>query len=233
MVRKVESAGTLTNPLKLNDFLDALTKSISVDSGMSASGLANLALKLKGVGTGNIVLTTMPLSGFSTQNGVDVDDIDVPKATALFASLAVDAPVAPIAATSPAPTQAPLTVPASAVHVQVFNGGGVTGLARRASSDLSKLGFQLVGTPADRITHASASVIEYGPTQGEAARTLQAAITGATLQANPQLNTTLELVVGSAYAGAHAPGSAATAAGNPATADTTGGTTAANASCTA
>ena len=234
MVRKVESAGTLTNPLKLNDFLDALTKSISVDSGMSASGLANLALKLKGLGTGNIVLTTMPLSGFSTQNGVDVDDIDVPKATALFASLAVDAPVAPIAAaTSAAPTQAPLTVPVSAVHVQVFNGGGVTGLARRASSDLSKLGFQLVGSPADRITHASASVIEYGPTQGEAARTLQATIAGATLQANPQLNTTLELVVGSAYAGAHAPGSPVTAAGNPATADTTGGTTAANPSCTA
>jgi LCP family protein required for cell wall assembly len=234
MVRKVESAGTLTNPLKLNDFLDALTKSISVDSGMSASGLANLALKLKGLGTGSIVLTTMPLSGFSIQNGVDVDDIDVPKATALFASLAVDAPVA--AATSPAPTQAALTVQVSAVHVQVFNGGGVSGLARRASSDLSKLGFQLVGTPADRITHASASVIEYGPTQAEAARTLQAAITGATLQANPQLNTTLELVVGSSYAGAHAPGSAvgALAAGaNPATADTTGGTTAANPSCTA
>jgi LCP family protein required for cell wall assembly len=231
MVRKVESAGTLANPLKLNDFLDALTKSISVDSGMSATDLAKLALKLKGLGTGNIVLTTMPLSGFSTQNGVDVDDIDVSKATALFSSLAIDAPVA--ATTSPAPTLAPLTVPASAVHVQVFNGGGVTGLARRAASDLSKLGFQLVGTPADRITHATGSVIEYGPTQTEAARTLQAAIPGSTLQANAQLDTTLELLVGSAYAGAHAPGSADATASSPATSDTTGGTTAANASCTA
>jgi LCP family protein required for cell wall assembly len=233
MVRKVESAGTLTNPLKLNDFLDALTKSISVDSGMSASDLAKLALKLKGLGTGNIVLTTMPLSGFSTQNGVDVDDIDVAKATALFSSLAIDAPVA--ATTSPAAAPpAPLTVQASAVHVQVFNGGGVSGLARRAASDLSKLGFQLVGTPADRITHATGSVIEYGPTQAEAARTLQAAIPGATLQANAQLDTTLELLVGSSYAGAHAPGASASAnATSPANADTTGGTTAANASCTA
>jgi LCP family protein required for cell wall assembly len=232
MVRKVESAGTLTNPLKLNSFLDALTKSISVDSGMSASDLANLALKLKGLGTGNIVLTTMPLSGFSTQNGVDVDDVDVPKATALFGSLAIDAPVA--VASRPAPTLAPLTVPASAVHVQVFNGGGLTGLARRASTDLSKLGFQLVGTPADRITHASGSVIEYGPTQAEAARTLQAAIPGSTLQANAQLDTTLELVVGSSYNGAQVPGTTtANTASNPASTDTTGGTTAANASCTA
>ena len=39
MVRKIESAGTLANPLKLNDFLNALTKSISVDSGMSATDL--------------------------------------------------------------------------------------------------------------------------------------------------------------------------------------------------
>jgi hypothetical protein len=54
------------------------------------------------------------------------------------------------------------------------------------------------------------------------------------LQANAQLDTTLELLVGSSYAGAHAPGASASAnATSPANADTTGGTTAANASCTA
>ena len=228
MVRKIESAGTLANPVKLNAFLDALTKSISVDSGMSATDLAKLALKLKGVGSGNIVLTTMPLSGFGKQNGVDVDNIDVPKADALFQALMLDAPPPP-AASSAAPI--PLTVAASAVHVQVFNGGGASGLARRASTDLAKLGFQMVGTPGDRITGASASVIQYGPTQAEAARTLQAALPGATLQANAQLSTTIELIVGSSYTGAHAPGSAAVVA--PATAGTTADTTAANASCTA
>jgi LCP family protein required for cell wall assembly len=231
MVRKVESAGTLANPVKLNDFLDALTKSISVDSGMSATDLAKLGLKLKGVGTGNIVLTTMPLSGFGKQDGVDVDNIDVPKADALFQSLMLDAPPPPTPS-SAAPT--PLTVAASAVHVQVFNGGGTSGLARRASTDLAKLGFQIVGTPTDRITGASASVIQYGPTQAEAARTLQAALPNATLQANAQLNTTIELIVGSLYSGAHAPGAASPAgAVAPASADTATDTTAANASCTA
>jgi len=91
MVRKVESAGTLANPIKLNDFLDALTKSISVDSSMNLGDMTKLALKLKGLGSGNVTLTTMPLLGFSKQNGVDVDDVDVPKKDALFASLIADA----------------------------------------------------------------------------------------------------------------------------------------------
>src|SRR5665213_378654 len=233
MMRKVESAGTLANPLKLNDFLDALTKSISVDSGMSASDLAKLAVKLKGLGTGNVVLTTMPLTGFSKQNGVDVDDIDTAKSTALFQSLAVDAPVV-LPSAPPTPAPVPLTVAVSAVHVEVFNGGGLTGLAGKAASDLRKLGFSLVGTPADRITGASASVIQYGPTQAEAARTLQAAVPGSTLQANPQLNTTLQLIVGKSYNGAQAPGPNGVVApvATP-TEDALAETTAANASCTA
>jgi len=37
MLRKVLSAGTLTNPLKLTDFLDVATKSLTVDSGLSQS----------------------------------------------------------------------------------------------------------------------------------------------------------------------------------------------------
>jgi hypothetical protein len=230
MIRKIESAGTLANPLKLNDFLDALTKSISVDSGTSAGDLAKLALKLKDIGSGNVVLTTMPISGFSTKNGVDVDDVDTAKASALFQSLALDTPPSPSAAPT---TSAPLTVAPSAIHVQVFNGAGVSGLARRAATDLTKVGFQLVGTPADRGRGATTSVIEYGPTQAEAARTLQAALPGSTLQANAQLGATLELVVGSSYATAQVPGSgAASGAAGSGTAGA-GGTTAANASCTA
>ncbi len=134
----------------------------------------------------------------------------------------------------PTPTPVALTVPVSAVHVEVFNGGGLSGLARRAAADLKKVGFQLVGTPADRITGASASVIQYGPTQAEAARTLQAAIPGSTLQANPQLNTTLRLMVGKSYNGAQTPGTTGVAIPVPTpTEDALAETTAANASCTA
>jgi hypothetical protein len=80
-------------------------------------------------------------------------------------------------------------------------------------------------------TGATDSVIEYGPTQVGAAHTLAAAIPGATLKPNDQLGTDLELVLGSSYSGAQAPGSPAASAPPAATSST--GTTAADATCTA
>ncbi len=233
MVRKVESAGTLANPIKLNDFLDALTKSISVDSSMNLGDMTKLALKLKGLGSGNVTLTTMPLLGFSKQNGVDVDDVDVPKKDALFASLIADAGAAvaspPAVAAGATPTA--LTVAVGAVQVQVFNGAGVAGLARRTASDLTKLGYHVVGAPADRGSGATASLIEYGPTQAGAAQTLLASVPGATLRPNAQLSSTIELIVGASYTGAKPPGATQVTGNgtNPAGA----ATTAANVSCTA
>ncbi|MGH3637089.1 MAG: LCP family protein, partial [Mycobacterium sp.] len=224
MMRKVESAGTLGNPLKLNAFLDALTKSITVDKGMSVGDMAKLALKLKGLSTGNVVLTTLPLSGFGKQDGQDVDVVDDAKATALFDSLKADAPAG--SPTNGAGSAAP-TVPVSSVHVRVFNGAGLQGLAGKATSDLTKLGFVVDGTPSNRGTGATTSVINYGPTQAGAAQTLAAAIPGATLKADPQLGSDVELVLGSSYSGAVAPGTA------PAATTPAGTTTAANAGCTA
>lgn len=233
MMRKVVSAGTLTNLAKLNAFLDALTKSVTVDQGMSVGDMAKLALKLKGLSTGNVVLTTLPLSGFGKEDGQDVDVVDDPKATALFDSLKADAPAGSSGGGSPA-----ALAPVGSVHVQVFNGAGVQGLAAKAASDLRKLGFVVDGTPANRGSGASTSVIEYGPSQAAAAQTLAAAIPGATLKADPGLGSDVQLVLGSSYAGAVAPGSATTGTttetttGGAMTGTTTGTTTAADAECT-
>jgi len=226
MLRKVESAGTLANPLKLNAFIDALTKSVTVDSGTSAADLGKLALKLKGLSSGNVVLTTMPLSGFGKEDGQDVDVVDQAKAHALFQSLIDDSNGEPGPSQAAGPAVAPNTV-----HVRVFNGAGVTGLAARASSDLSKLGFVIVGTPGNRGTGATTSVIEYNPTQAAQAHALAAAIPGATLKENPQLDSTIELVLGSSYNGT---GASATqpSASAPGGAVTGAGTTAATAGCT-
>jgi LCP family protein required for cell wall assembly len=227
MMRQVESAGTLANPLKLNAFLDALTKSITVDSGMSIGDMTKLAIKLKGLSTGNVVLTTLPLTGFATEDGQDVDQIDTVKAAALFDSLKADAPAS--SASSGTPT---VSVAASAVHVQVFNGAGVQGLAAKAASDLAKLGFVIDGTPANRGTGATTSVINYGPTEAAAAHTLAAAIPGASLKADPQLGTDLELVLGSSYDGATNPSASGATASASTTNPAAGTQTAANATCT-
>ncbi len=234
MMRKVESAGTLTNPLKLNAFLKALTSSITVDSGMGLSDLKKLAFKLKDMSTGSVVLTTMPLSGFATEEGQDVDIVDTTKAATLFGALKADS--AASSHSSPAPA---LTVPASQVRVSVFNGAGTPGLASKAAGELAKLGYQLVGTPANHGTGATVTLIEYGPSQAEAARTLAASISGATLQPEASLGSDIDLVLGSSFTSAVAPGTAPSATSgtsSPASGSTggvaTGTTTAASASCT-
>ncbi len=230
MLREVESAGTLANPLKLNAFIDSLTKSVTVDSQLSAAGLGKLALKLKDVSSGNVVLTTMPLSGFGKENGVDVDVIDQAKAHALFQSLIDDS--AGGSAQPSGPAAAGPTVAPSTVHVKVFNGAGAPGLAARASSDLAKLGFVIDGAPGNRGTGATTTVINYNPAQAAQARTLQAAIPGgATLKEDAQLGTALELVLGSSYNSAGA-GATQPSASTPAGAVTGAGTTAATAGCT-
>ena len=51
MANKAVSAGTLVNPVRLFRFLDAATKSLTTDTGLSSLGkLAGLAKSLKGIG---------------------------------------------------------------------------------------------------------------------------------------------------------------------------------------
>ncbi len=100
-----------------------------------------------------------------------------------------------------APT-VPVTVPPGNVRVAVFNGSGVNGLGRKAASDIGAIGFQTIGIPQTRGTGATQTVILYGPTKADSARTLQAAIPGSVLQPDPSLASTVQLVVGTSYKGA-------------------------------
>ena len=93
-------------------------------------------------------------------------------------------------------------MPASAVRVSVYNGSGIAGKGRKAAEDLSAIGFPIIGIPTNRGTGTTETAIFYGPTKADSARTLQAAIPGSVLKADSSLTRTLELVVGSDYAGA-------------------------------
>ena len=52
-----------------------------------------------------------------------------------------------------------------------------------------------------RGTGATGTVVRYGPSKTDSARTVVAAIPGATLEAAPELGNVLEVVVGSSYTG--------------------------------
>ncbi len=60
---KLMSKGTLTDPLKLNDVLGALTKSLSTDDSFSIDQMQNLAVSLRDVRSGDVKFLTVPVSG--------------------------------------------------------------------------------------------------------------------------------------------------------------------------
>ena len=62
MAHKVVSAGTLARPDRLVRFLDAATKSLTVDPGLeNVVKLANLGYQFKGIGLDKIQFFTIPI----------------------------------------------------------------------------------------------------------------------------------------------------------------------------
>ncbi|HEX2297519.1 MAG TPA: LCP family protein [Pseudonocardiaceae bacterium] len=65
MANKAISAGTLANPVRLYNFLDAATKSLTTDPGLdNLRDLAGLAKQLKDIGLDNIQFLTVPFESY-------------------------------------------------------------------------------------------------------------------------------------------------------------------------
>lgn len=200
LLHKVLSAGTLANPLRINAFLRAATSSLAADPDLGIGDLRTLALRMRSLDAKHVSLVTVPIKDTNARiNGADVVLLDDAKLGALFDRLKGNE-----AASSPTPPPpSNLTVAPSDISVGVYNAAGSSGLATRGASDLQRVGFTVSGLH-NRITGATQTVVRYGPGQSEAARTLAAAVPGATTQAVSALGNDLEIVLGSDYAGARA-----------------------------
>jgi LCP family protein required for cell wall assembly len=84
LAKQAADRGTLTNPLKLDRFLSALTKSISVDEGVSAGDLRSLALSMRSVRASDVTFMTLPHKGTGMVKKQSVVFLDGAKAKALF-----------------------------------------------------------------------------------------------------------------------------------------------------
>jgi LCP family protein required for cell wall assembly len=204
MIRKVLSAGTLANPFKLNGFLNVATSSLQADEGLNFATLRTLALRMRNVGAGNVIFATIPISSSNAYiRGLgSVVLVDQEKADALFDGIRRDVPPGTPAPAATAAAGAPLIVKPGNIRVHVYNGSDVNGLARKADADLTRVGFQTVGTPEQRGGGATGTVVRYGSSKADSARTVAAAIPGSTLQPAPELGNVIEVVVGSSYSGA-------------------------------
>lgn len=78
---KAVSSGTLSNPAKLNAFLRAVTKALTVDKEFS---LADMAVQFRGIRSEDLTFLVSPHQGSQTINGESVVVPDKAKATAMY-----------------------------------------------------------------------------------------------------------------------------------------------------
>jgi LCP family protein required for cell wall assembly len=91
VLRKANSTGTLSNPIKLDNLLQAVTKATTVDSRWSTGDIRQLALNLRGLGNSHMHYLTVPTRG--TREVDDVGDVVLLKkhdSRALWKSLRSD-----------------------------------------------------------------------------------------------------------------------------------------------
>jgi len=196
MIRQVTSAGTMTNPIKLFNLLDAGTKSLTTDKGLSSlrdiQGLAETMVDLR---PPDVTFVTVPFvynSDFSTVSW------EQPKANKLFKAIINDEPW-PEPPTTPA-GQDPLTVPPEQIDVVVVNGTPTPGFGNIVAEDLQNQGYNVVGVRSSDANTTTTS-LKYPASQAEAARTLAYAADATETVVKEGSGQTLVLKVGSDYSG--------------------------------
>jgi LCP family protein required for cell wall assembly len=174
--QKMLSAGTLLNPVKLNNALSAVSGSLQTDSGLNLLSLAGQMNKLKG---GNIASATIPLanpstsyvwSGGSQLSVVNLDYAAIPD----FIDTVTGQPTAAqrVAAAKAAD-------PAS-VTVNVLNGAGTARGSSTALATYKSLGFK-TGSPKDAPAKQQVTTIYFPAGNESSAKTVSKYLPGAAL----------------------------------------------------
>jgi hypothetical protein len=143
-----------------------------------------------------VTLLTVPLSNtaLSTPVGSAVQ-WDTTKADLLFSDFTNDKPVTNVVGTT-----TKLTVAPSSIDLTVLNATNTPGLAAKAAAALTGVGFSVPKTgDAPKGSNPDQTLVLYGRSRGDSAKTVAAAVTGATTRKDPALGSGIELLVGSNF----------------------------------
>ncbi len=142
MVRKATSKGTLLNPFKVTDLINAVTGSLTTDEALgSVDGLKELAFNMQELKPSNVRFITAPWKP-DPNNWVKV--VFSEKATELWTALKSDVqwPAPP----DNGPNGKPLSVDPSDVYLTVLNATDTSGLAATKAGIFADLGYNVKGT---------------------------------------------------------------------------------------
>jgi LCP family protein required for cell wall assembly len=87
---QVVARGTLANPLKLNAFLEASTKAVSVDESLTIARLRSMALQFRSVRASDVAFVTAPIAGAGAEGRQSVVYLDHVKGQRLYRALRTD-----------------------------------------------------------------------------------------------------------------------------------------------
>ncbi|GAA3096820.1 hypothetical protein GCM10017600_01990 [Streptosporangium carneum] len=136
MVKKVMSGETLTDPTKLFGFLDAATKSVTTDPGLTPGVMKDLATSAEGLAAGQIHFITTPWRYSVTYPG-RVEWVQ-PQSRKLFQIVARD-----IAVAGSGVKGGQSKVPRSKIQVEVRNGTARSGLGSLVAVQLEERGYHI------------------------------------------------------------------------------------------
>ena len=246
ILRQVTQAGTLLNPSKLDNFLQAFTKN-TFTANVTLEDLVTLAGSLGSLDPAHVTFYTLPTVPSTRIDGAL--EVDTTKAGVVFDDLVNDLPLpgelppttarpvsTPVAPTTRAPTLT-LTVPPAKVSLQIYNVSGQNDVANNAQRQLDAVGFAVTAAELFRpdSQFQLGSTVSFAPANRAAALTVAAAVPGSTLVVTPGLGTTVQLRLGSSFSGQivpvtvgqQAPASLATAisTGSPSAAGSSGAAT--------
>ncbi len=189
LASKVLSAGTLANPSRIHQLIDATQQSLVLDEDLD---VLDFAARMQGLAAGNVVFQTVPVLGEGdSESDGSVLKVD-PQVVRAFVAQAIDDPAAADAEPAP-PAKATITV-------DVFNASAVTGLARSVSDQLTGQGF-LQGTVGNTPVRTT-SVVRYPAGSQDAGRLVADTLGGLTVEENSRLIAgTVQVYLGQDYSG--------------------------------
>ncbi|MEV0703756.1 LCP family protein [Saccharopolyspora sp. NPDC050389] len=190
LVGKVMSTGTLTNPAKLTNLVNAVQKSVILDPAL-ASDVLGFAQQMQGLSGGNVQFFTAPVHLVGSSGSEDVT-INIPELKQFAADLLL----------SPQERQQKqVSMQARAdISVSVYNSSGVSGLAGRVLDELSGQGFKAGGS--SNAETMDSSVVYFAAGEEAAAKQVADALGGVPTEARSSVKAgSVQVYLGKDYKG--------------------------------
>ncbi|WP_443058156.1 LCP family protein [Streptomyces sp. NBC_00820] len=201
LIERATSSGVLLNPMRFRDVTRAVLGSVRADEGFGTDELLDLGRAMRNFSPSSSEFTTVPIGemNYLVKGIGSTLKWDPAKAGRLFTSLRDDKPLA-VDRPSRGAAPAHVEVAPSRIRVQVANGTGSAGLARRLDAALTAAGFAANHQPVTATAHdVRRTVISYDPRWDRSARSLATALPGSELRAVPGQGQMLKVTAGTDF----------------------------------